>query len=421
MTDDKIEIQLYILQGSNNHQFIVDKGVINLSPTLSNLVLGQKKVFQNSLGGSTFSIEGPHAVLKREGRILATLLQQSSEHVVIALPEISSPTLELMIDFCNFILSEAGKDPAQCEAYDDKFLSTDTDQSVLCELASAAYYLDIQPLVTLTSRVLAAHISGKTPSELRAAFGLPPPQSTSPTPALGNMSARDRLHRKLAQRQSQPETPTESPDLPPASEPTGPQADSRSLEELLSFIGDNSDADKKKSKKRRNRRKGKGKPSDTEVVESHPESPHTVQESHTVQETGSPTPAIEEEPPSHLGTDRVSPEVAIALPTTPTSPYRRESPSGLAAMSQGSPSRVQLPPRMAPNPTLTAQLTQYAQPLQERRELARQKLAALDTSQVQWAEEDADDDEFDLEVEGFRRRLEADFGLFGSGGLALRS
>ena len=36
----------------------------------------------------------------------------------------------------------------------------------------AAYYLDIQPLVTLTSRVLASHISGKTASELRAAFGL---------------------------------------------------------------------------------------------------------------------------------------------------------------------------------------------------------------------------------------------------------
>jgi hypothetical protein len=42
----------------------------------------------------------------------------------------------MLIDYCNFILSEEGLDPTARQSFERAFLPADLDQSVLCELAS---------------------------------------------------------------------------------------------------------------------------------------------------------------------------------------------------------------------------------------------------------------------------------------------
>lgn len=55
--------------------------------------------------------------------------------------------------------------------FDEKFIRMDSNK--LCELASAAYSLQLKPLVDLTSRALARIFEGKTPEEIRETFHLP--------------------------------------------------------------------------------------------------------------------------------------------------------------------------------------------------------------------------------------------------------
>ncbi|GKU96751.1 hypothetical protein SLEP1_g9950 [Rubroshorea leprosula] len=47
------------------------------------------------------------------------------------------------------------------------------DTESLCELTSAAYSLQLKPLVGLTIRALARIVEGKTPEEIREIFHLP--------------------------------------------------------------------------------------------------------------------------------------------------------------------------------------------------------------------------------------------------------
>ena len=53
----------------------------------------------------------------------------------------------------------------------EEFLET-ADPSVLCELASASYYLEVKPLVDLTCRAIADIIKGKSPEEIRKTFNI---------------------------------------------------------------------------------------------------------------------------------------------------------------------------------------------------------------------------------------------------------
>lgn len=60
--------------------------------------------------------------------------------------------------------------PAQITQWDDRYVRVDPRR--LCELASAAYYLDIRDLVDLTCRAIAAIISGKTAEQIRTTFNI---------------------------------------------------------------------------------------------------------------------------------------------------------------------------------------------------------------------------------------------------------
>jgi hypothetical protein len=174
-------------------------------------------------------------------------------------------------------------------------------QGLLCEVASAAYYLDIKPLVNLTSRAIASQISTKTSEELRETFS-----NVNCDLYVPMFATRCRLHRKMAQKKSvkgiQDSCPTENgtplyqyptcshpPNAPHTVEcctlPLPPSAsqqpslspscsssstssssssstevhDTRSLDELLEFIGDDGKSSKKGKKKPKKAKRNEGK------------------------------------------------------------------------------------------------------------------------------------------------------------------
>ena len=84
------------------------------------------------------------------------------------------------------------------------------DQGELCELASAAYYLDIKNLVNLTSRVIATQISGKSGEELRDTFGALTGAAADSelqvaAPDVAALTTRARLHKKLESKRRPPD------------------------------------------------------------------------------------------------------------------------------------------------------------------------------------------------------------------------
>lgn len=76
-----------------------------MCPTAKHVLSGRRTSFRNALGGSTFAIEGSHVLLKREGRVLATLLSDSPEEVVVSFPEVRGEALGRVIDYCRVCVS----------------------------------------------------------------------------------------------------------------------------------------------------------------------------------------------------------------------------------------------------------------------------------------------------------------------------
>ena len=119
-------------------------------------------------------------ILKKEGRVLASLTKNTEEEAIVSLPDVKSPTLEKVITYCRYH-NDITTTEKEKKTWDSDFVQV--KQSVLCELASvrfinqikikffkASYYLDIKPLVNLTSRAIATQISGKTSEEIRDSF-----------------------------------------------------------------------------------------------------------------------------------------------------------------------------------------------------------------------------------------------------------
>ncbi len=86
------------------------------------------------------------------------------------LSNVQSGVLETVLEYCYFHASttRAAISDYEADEWDDEFASLDPRQ--LCELASAAYYLDIKALVDLTCKTIAGMISGKSADEIRSTF-----------------------------------------------------------------------------------------------------------------------------------------------------------------------------------------------------------------------------------------------------------
>jgi len=223
------------LQSNDGDTFEIEPDMISMCTTVKNMLRG-KTAFRNSLGGQ-FSIDGSYVILKKEGRVLASLTKNTDEEAIITLPDVKSSTLEKVIDYCKFHAASANASEREKRNWDAEFVQV--KQSVLCELASASYYLDIKPLVNLTSRAIATQISGKTSEEIRETFCnlndvYAPLFATT-------LATRCRLQRKI-NRKKQEEKDAKS---------AAPIDDSRSVDDLLSFINEDASNSKKKKKKKK--------------------------------------------------------------------------------------------------------------------------------------------------------------------------
>ena len=93
---------------------------------------------------------------------------------------INSEVLRKIVDYCTYYQTDPMREipkPLKSSSLSDLVQQWYADlvaveSTDLYELITAANYLDIKPLLTLTCSAIAALIRGKTPAEIRAVFGL---------------------------------------------------------------------------------------------------------------------------------------------------------------------------------------------------------------------------------------------------------
>jgi S-phase kinase-associated protein 1 len=122
------------------------------------------------------------------------------------------------------------------KVWDEKFVRLEPGE--LCELASAAYHLEIKPLVDLTCKAIAKLLKGKPPAEIRRTFNIL--YDFSPGDDVPPPTTRDKLRTKLHNKQKEKNSSNKLLENTPV--------DTRSVEELVSFI-DGSSKSKKKAQK----------------------------------------------------------------------------------------------------------------------------------------------------------------------------
>ncbi|KAI3954632.1 hypothetical protein MKW98_019763 [Papaver atlanticum] len=179
----------------------------------------------------------------------------STKKSAISLPQRVNNTdiLSLIIDYCRFhqVLGRSNKER---KSFDEKFIRIDTGR--LCELAAAADSLKLKPLVDLTCRALARMIEGKSPEEIRETFHIPddlteeeklePLRNTTDDPRirlLNRLYARKRKQLKEREKQKTSDVEEERMDV------------ECSVDDLLSFINEDSKAGKAPKHKKRNRKR----------------------------------------------------------------------------------------------------------------------------------------------------------------------
>jgi len=157
-------------------------------------------------------------------------IESAGPNGVIQFDNITARALSKVMEYCHMhtaphiVTMEKGMD---LKTWDEKFVKL--DPGTLCELASAAYHLQIKPLVDLTCQAIAQLLKGKTPAEIRRTFNILydfQPEDDAPPPTM-----RDKLRNKLCNPKRK-EQKTKA--LPPPPEPV----DTRSVDDLVSFIND---------------------------------------------------------------------------------------------------------------------------------------------------------------------------------------
>lgn len=180
------------------------------------------------------------------------------------LSNVQAGVLETVLEYCYFHASTTRESISDYEAdqWDDDFASLDPRH--LCELASAAYYLDIKALVDLTCKTIASMISGKSADEIRSTFHIEndfdgkflsffptdwyaPGNDTRADRYRTRMLTADRHARKLSKQKAQREQDECVESAPIAN---------ASVEEIMSYIdGDKPSGPKSGGKRRRGRKK----------------------------------------------------------------------------------------------------------------------------------------------------------------------
>jgi len=169
----------------------------------------------------------------------------------IVLDNVNSRSFSKVLEYCT---AHCAPGVADLKAWDNKFVKV--EPSVLCELASAAYHLEIKSMVDLTCYAIAQLLKGNTPEEIRRIFNIIydfGPEDDVPPPTI-----RDKLRNKWIRRSSKrnpiamgdvsspPTSPVDpgsavSSVVPPVLQPQGDTSpcsltETRTVDELLSFI-----------------------------------------------------------------------------------------------------------------------------------------------------------------------------------------
>jgi len=96
----ELQERIIKLQSTDGDHFEINTDIREMCNTVKNLLRGTgKRAFRNSLGGS-FRIEDGHVVLKKEGRVLASLLKNGDDEVLIGLHDVKTSTLRRVLEYC---------------------------------------------------------------------------------------------------------------------------------------------------------------------------------------------------------------------------------------------------------------------------------------------------------------------------------
>eukprot|EP01103_Thecamoeba_quadrilineata_P003293 TRINITY_DN13084_c0_g1_i1.p1 TRINITY_DN13084_c0_g1~~TRINITY_DN13084_c0_g1_i1.p1 ORF type:complete len:320 (+),score=56.72 TRINITY_DN13084_c0_g1_i1:1-960(+) len=254
------------LQSCEGDLFPLSLETTSMCTTIKNMLKGGRRTFSNALGGQ-FCIEGNFAILKKEGRVLASVANETDSCIVISLPEVKTATLQKVIEYCEFHSLSSSLTDKEKKNWDSDFVKV--KQNILCELASASYNLDIKSLVLLTSRAIATQISGKSSEEIRESFSC---SNYDYSPLI----SRYRIHRKINRK---------SQDYRKCDEKSTIE-DDRPLDELLSFINGDSEtrlAKNKKKNKKKEKKKDMQRLSKSQEINFSDERELQIQRSHSTE------------------------------------------------------------------------------------------------------------------------------------------
>jgi len=235
----ELQARIVRLQSCEKTLFEIDVEVVNMCNTVKNLLKGSgKRSFRNVLGGS-FTIEDGSVILKKEGRLLASTVKNTQTEITILFHEVKTSTMSLVLEFCRYHSADVPQKDRK--VWNSKFV--EVEQSVLCDLASASYYLDIEPLVNLTSRAIATQVSGKSTNEIRETFCISCEMHSS------HFATRYRLQQRIRNKTGNTRENTASTCVH--------VKDDRSVEELLTFInnGDNNPIEDNQTRQKKKRQK----------------------------------------------------------------------------------------------------------------------------------------------------------------------
>jgi len=183
--------------------------------------------------------------------------QGSSKTSPICLPQQVTPAiLTLILDYCRFHHVK-GRSNKERKSYDEKFIRIDAPR--LCELTSAAKYLQLNPLYDLTCHAIARIIEGRSSEEIRDIFHLPDDlMEEEKLEQMLNITCDprirllNRLYAKKRKQLTELKRVTENVEVEDED-----VVDERSVDELLSFINGWNDGETKRKKTCKNKNKRK--------------------------------------------------------------------------------------------------------------------------------------------------------------------
>jgi len=196
-------------------------------------------------------VDADREVAMKMSLSLRRKIEAEPEATTIVLDNVNGRSFTRVMEYCNVHCPPKSID---LKVWDNKFVKV--EPSVLCELASAAYHLEIKPMVDLTCYAIAQLLKGNTPEEIRRIFNIIydfGPEDDVPPPTI-----RDKLRNKWIRRSNKKNgtknipvelalspsganltpSPNLSPVVNPIPSPAVCSSDTRSVDELLSFIND---------------------------------------------------------------------------------------------------------------------------------------------------------------------------------------